>query len=182
MCLLTSEGPFLPKAMKSEKTESELIVMDSYSDFIPAGTSSSVMRDSFLQTVKANTTSWGELSHLTPAQDMILKKFKIEADPHFIGNAKYTVENFDQCCLRFLRARQFDMSKALILLGECNLKQFEYKAPYWAKRQPDECAYCDVEALKNFYPHAQKGFDKLNRPLIFEHTGGITILSIYFRT
>ena len=165
--------------MKSEKSEPEIVIMDSYSDFIPAGTSSSVMRDSFLRNVKANTTYWGELSHLTPAEDMILKRFKTEADPHFIGNAKYTVENFDQCCLRFLRARQFDIPKALTLLGECHQKQFEFKAPYWAKRQPDECAYCDVAALKNFYPHAQRGFDKLNRPLIFEHTGGIITWSMY---
>ena len=114
---------------------------------------------------------WGTIGNLTPSQEQAFAKFRSEARESDIEVAKYTVETFDQCCLRFLRARQFDAEKALILLTECNEKLFEMKADYWSSLTPDECANCDIAALKNFYPHAQSGFDKLNRPLLFEHTG-----------
>ena len=115
--------------------------------------------------------TWGQVGHLTPEQDISFKKFRSEAKATDIETAKYTVETVDQCCLRFLRARQFDGEKALILLTECINKLTEMKASYWSQLTPDECSNCDIAALKNFYPHVQSGFDKLNRPLLFEHTG-----------
>lgn len=123
--------------------------------------------------IKANAATWGQLGHLTDAEEEILMKFRDQADSSSIEIAKYTVETYDQCCLRFLRARQFDSAKSLILLKECNEKLTEMKASYWSKLPPDECADCDIAVLKNFYPHTMHGFDKLNRPLLFEHTGGM---------
>jgi hypothetical protein len=37
----------------------------------------------------------------------------------------------------------------------------------------DANAQCDVEALKNFYPHTMYGYDRLGRPVLYEHTGGM---------
>ena len=123
-------------------------------------------------TRKMCTAQWGQLGFLTSQQEETLSKFKREADPSYVETAKYTVEAYDQCCLRFLRARQVDLEKSLTLLSECFQKKTDMKASYWAKLTPDECANCDIAALKNFYPHTQRGFDKQNRPIFFEHTGG----------
>lgn len=144
-----------------------------FQDYIPAGSSSTAMRDSSVVAVKAATASWGQLGHLSATEVQILSKFRLEANPVDITTAKYTVETLDQCCLRFLRARQFDCTKALQLLTECNQKLKEVRADYWAKLTPDECAGCDTAALRNFYPHTQQGFDKLNRPILIQHTGGV---------
>ena len=144
-----------------------------FQDFIPAGSSSTAMRDSSVVAMKAATASWGHLGHLSATEIQVLSKFRIEANPTEITAAKYTVETFDQCCLRFLRARQFDCKKALQLLSECNQKSKEMKTENWAKMSPDECAGCDTDALRNFYPHTQQGFDKLCRPILIQHTGGI---------
>lgn len=90
-----------------------------------------------------------------------------------IAAAKYTVESEQQCALRFLRARGFDVVKALVLLSECNQKLTEMRAAHWASCDPDTTLNCDTAALRNFYPHIQAGFDKFNRPILFEHTGGM---------
>jgi CRAL/TRIO, N-terminal domain len=147
--------------------------VDMATDFIPAGSSSSAMRDVTVLAIKANAGTWGQLGYLTPEEDLILTKFRTEVHPLYVDAAKYTCETFDQCCLRFLRARRFDTGKALILLTECNEKLIEMNAGFWAKQPADYCADCDIAALKNFYPHAQQGFDKINRPILFEHCGGI---------
>lgn len=115
---------------------------------------------------------YGHIGRLTTEQKEILEKFKLQAKASDIEFVKYTVETFDQCCLRFLKARQFDLEKSLLLLIECISKLEEMKADEWAKKSPDECGKCDIEALKNFYPHTVSGFDKMNRPVLFEHTGG----------
>lgn len=62
-----------------------------------------------------------------------MKQEEIEA-------AKFDVETVDQCCLRFLRARQFNLEKALVLLNECYTKLVEMKASYWCELSPNECA------------------------------------------
>lgn len=140
---------------------------------------STVSSSNKLETSAVSSTStsmmavntWGTMGNLTQPQQESFFKFRGEVKESDVETAKYTVESFDQCCLRFLRARQFDNEKALVLLGECNQKLVEMKADYWAQLTPDACANCDIAALKNFYPHTQSGFDKFNRPLLFEHTG-----------
>jgi hypothetical protein len=47
------------------------------------------------------------------------------------------------------------------------------RAQHWASLTPDECALCDVDALKNWYPHNQRGFDKFHRPILIEQSGGL---------
>ena len=47
------------------------------------------------------------------------------------------------------------------------------RASHWASCDPDTTLNCDTAALRNFYPHIHAGFDKFNRPILFEHTGGM---------
>eukprot|EP00596_Hydrurales_sp_CCMP1899_P006804 CAMPEP_0119042264 /NCGR_PEP_ID=MMETSP1177-20130426/14498_1 /TAXON_ID=2985 /ORGANISM="Ochromonas sp, Strain CCMP1899" /LENGTH=394 /DNA_ID=CAMNT_0007008929 /DNA_START=104 /DNA_END=1285 /DNA_ORIENTATION=+ len=129
---------------------------------------------SIVSTKQAGVNLWGQLGNLTTSQEEVFQKFTEKAKQSDVEVAKYSVETFDQCCLRFLRARQFDVEKALILLSECINKLIEMKAAHWSGLTPEECSNCDMAALQNFYPHVQCGFDKQNRPLLFEHTGGMT--------
>jgi len=48
------------------------------------------------------------------------------------------------------------------------LYQFIGKAKQYAQMTADEASQCDVAVLRKYYPHTQRGFDKWNRPLLFE--------------
>ncbi len=48
----------------------------------------------------------------------------------------------------------------------------EGKATECAAAAPDDNAQCDVELMKNWYPHTCSGFDKFARPILWEHSGG----------
>lgn len=85
---------------------------------------------------------------LTAVQEAALGSFKQQARPSDLEAAKYTVETTDQVCCRFLRARGFDVAKALVLLGECNTKLTEMRAAYWASIDPNEALQCDLDVLK----------------------------------
>ncbi len=122
--------------------------------------------------------NWGQLNNLTDVQKECLVKFKQSASPLDIELAKFSVESVDNASLRFLRARNFDVSKALILLGECCQRKKEANAMQYTSLAPDDCAKCNVTALKNYYPHNTLGYDKFNRPILFEHSGGINPAAI----
>jgi len=116
---------------------------------------------------------WGQFGHLTEAQEVMLREFMAEADKVQLEAARYSVETVEQVSLRYLRARRFDKAKSLALLSECYQKMIELGAAEAAQLSGDENAQCDVEALQNYYPHTIYGFDRLGRPVLFEHTGGM---------
>ena len=86
--------------------------------------------------------------------------------------AKFSVESIEQVALRFLRARQFDNAKSAVLLEDCINLMIEGKAAECAAASPNTNAQCDVDIMKNWYPHTCYGFDKLARPILWEHSGG----------
>lgn len=43
---------------------------------------------------------------------------------------------------------------------------------------PDEAGGCDISVMKTFYPHTMQGFDKLNRPILWEMDGKINAQAI----
>lgn len=94
----------------------------------------------------------GMYGHLTPQQEEALRSFEEQAKPSDIEASRYTVETVPQVCLRFLRARGFDVAKALALLGECSHKLTEMRSAHWATVDPDIALNCNLAALKNFYP------------------------------
>lgn len=92
-----------------------------------------------------------------------------------LSMAKYTVESNEHVCLRFLRARNFDVARGRQLLADCFKRKSEGNAKMWASKSPEECANCDIGALKMWYPHSQPGFDFQNRPILYEHSGRINL-------
>jgi hypothetical protein len=44
--------------------------------------------------------------------------------------------------------------------------------------EPDEAGGCDISVMKTFYPHTMQGFDKLNRPILWEMDGKINAQAI----
>lgn len=116
---------------------------------------------------------WGKLEHLNSSQTDCLKLFLEQCDKNNLEIAKFSVESNENGALRFLRARQFDLEKSLQLLVDCVNRLYEGDAMLWASRDKDECGNCDIDALKNWYPHCIKGMDKLGRPILWEHSGGI---------
>ena len=65
------------------------------------------------------------------------------------------------------------VTKALTLLGECVKRKQSEVVEQYSSITANQAANCDVEILKKWYPHSQLGFDKLNRPILFEHSGGV---------
>lgn len=128
------------------------------------------------------TDTWGQPGHLTAEQQEALKEFMQKASPADLEASKFSVESLENVSLRFLRARTFHVDHALQLLHECVKRKSEGQAAHWAKSAPDVCAQCDVDALKKYYPHGDFGFDRLNRPVLFEYSGLVDGHAIYQMT
>jgi len=126
--------------------------------------------------------NWGQIGYLTESQEQILKQFIDEVPNEELLSAKYTVETIEQVSLRYLRARQFDLTKAKDLLHESFKRKIDGKAEYYSKLRPEECANCDIAALKRFYPHTQRGFDRKNRPILFERNGRTDVNAVFLMT
>lgn len=92
--------------------------------------------------------------------------------------AKFSSEPLESVSLRFLRARQFSVPNALELLKKCVDRKTAGNARQFAQMTPDECVKCDIEALNKFYPHSQLGYDKLNRPILYEQSGKVNPAAI----
>jgi hypothetical protein len=56
------------------------------------------------------------------------------------------------------------------------------KAKEYGAMKADECAQCDIAILRKFYPHTQRGYDKYNRPLLFERNGKTEVNPIFLLT
>ena len=122
--------------------------------------------------------TWGTKGYLMAEQHEALLEFIETADVEQITAAKFRSESLENVALRFLRARQFSLPASLELLAKCVEKKESCRAKYFAQLKEDECVQCDNEALKNYYPHSMLGFDKLNRPILFEQSGKVNPAAI----
>lgn len=71
---------------------------------------------------------WGQLGHLSSAQSEALNQLLGEIPREQIDIAKYSTETDEQVALRFLRARQFDITRTKELLAECYKRKVDGKA------------------------------------------------------
>lgn len=126
----------------------------------------------------AHMDLWGQVGHLTESQKSTLEIFKSAASEDKLNLAKFSVETVDQVACRFLRARQFDIGKAHDLLHECWVTKREKNATEYASAPVDETLQCEMTVLRKFYPHNQRGYDKFNRPLLFDNSGLINMNGI----
>jgi len=72
--------------------------------------------------------------------------------------------------------------KALTLLSDCVKRKSAEIVDEYVSLSANEVACCDVETMKKWYPHTQLGFDKLNRPVLFEHSGGVNSTALLHMT
>lgn len=131
--------------------------------------------NSMSKTAEPSIDTWGTIGNLTKEQDDALEEFTSKAAESDLDIAKFRVETRQSVSLRFLRARHFSTGKALTLLKECVQKKMNANLQQLSLLTADQAAKCDVESLKKFYPHLQLGYDKFNRPILFERSGKINI-------
>jgi hypothetical protein len=138
-----------------------------------------VRRKSFSKGEAPCVDIWGQSGNLDDSQAKALQDFIAAVPPEDLNMAKFRVEAVESASLRFLRARNFDVHKAAQLLSECVQKKTELHASKFAALTPDECADCNVEVMKNWYPHSMMGYDKFNRPILFEKSGSVNPTAIH---
>lgn len=126
--------------------------------------------------------TWGTLGHLNASQQEALDQFKTKVELTELDKTKFQVESYDNVSLRFLRARSFNVQNAVQLLHDCIKRKESGHSTKYINLTPDECANCDLETLKRWYPHAIIGYDRFNRPLLFEHSGAVDANAIYQMT
>ena len=130
----------------------------------------------------ASIVSWGQYRYLTDSQAEALVEFLAKADPVKLEQSRYSAESPEQVGCRFLRARQFEVNRSLALLNEASEILYEYNAEKCAEDGAIVCTDCDEKIIKTFYPHAQQGFDRLGRLLLFEHNGHANIYALRHAT
>jgi hypothetical protein len=123
---------------------------------------------------EATMDTWGTKGYLVMEQNEALIEFLDKVNKADLDLAKFKVESLENAALRFLRARQFSVPNALELLAKCVEKKNSARAHHFATLSEDECMHCDAEALCKFYPHSFLGFDKFNRPIMYEQSGKIS--------
>lgn len=117
--------------------------------------------------------NWGQLGNLTEEQKNFLSEFLGSCDQSNLALAKFRSESVENVGLRFLRARNFSVAKALTLLNDCAQRKRDGKASIYAGMTADECGNCNNDALRIWYPHSTIGYDKFNRPILFEQSGKV---------
>jgi hypothetical protein len=116
--------------------------------------------------------NWGKIGHLTLEHQRILEDLKKSSEvASQIERAKFRAESTDQACLRFLRARKFDLNGTLKLLTECVKLFDENKIDEYAAMTELEAAGCDTSVYRTFYPHGQSGYDNEGRVCCYDANG-----------
>jgi hypothetical protein len=102
---------------------------------------------------------WGIKGHLSESHQAALNSFLASVPPTDLNKVKFRCEPIENAALRFLRARNFDLSAAKTLLQEAiHKKEKDYLvAVYASTSDPDKLLHCDLNALKKFYPHEMPG-------------------------
>lgn len=117
--------------------------------------------------MKKGTGFYGDLS---PEQEQTLAMFKQELAPLSLDPVKYD----DYFCLRFLRARKFDLDKSLLMVRNF----FQWRVDFGT----DEILsfpFPEVTEMKKFYPHGYHKTDKQGRPIYIECIGRLELTKLF---
>jgi len=76
------------------------------------------------------------------------------------------------CLLRYLRGNGLDVTKATDQLQESAAWREEIGIQNIIAKTPAEILGCDPEETTKYFPHWQRGFDKLGRPVLIKQYGG----------
>ena len=122
--------------------------------------------------------NYGKRGYLTAEQEISAKEFMEQVDKEALKLAQYSVEDPRDTVCRYLRSRKFDVKEALKLMMQQKEMKIIGRAKEYAKMTPDTAGDCDVQVLKTFYPHTMAGYDKENRPILWEMTGQINTSAV----
>jgi hypothetical protein len=114
----------------------------------------------------------GRLGFLTPLQSQTLEQFKISlASCEIYDASKYD----DNHLLRFLRARQFQIPKAL----EMFLKYIQWKIEFGTNTILQEFEFPEYCKVREFYPRIYHKTDRIGRPIYIERLGQVDITKLW---
>jgi len=132
--------------------------------------------------------NWGKSGFLTVEQGIALQTFLDTCNKDYLERARYTCEHPTECALRMMRARKFDVVAACKILednmqklDEGGGKEESCTASEYGEMSPEKAGDCDIGLMKTFYPHTQQGFDKMNRPILWEMDGKLDAASVTVR-
>jgi hypothetical protein len=117
--------------------------------------------------------AWGNLGHLSERKQGCLAQFREEIKQEEIDSIKSPHESNDHVCLRYLRARKFDVAAAL----ECMRGAVEWRRSFGMDRYKYMSTSqlledkIDRDYLVSQYPVGIKGHDRCGRPLFFKLYG-----------
>jgi len=117
--------------------------------------------------MKKGTGFYGDLS---PEQEQTLSAFKQELAPMALDAVRYD----DYFCLRFLRARKFDLDKSLLMVRNF----FQWRTEFGTD-QIFSFEFPEVTEMKKFYPHGYHKTDRQGRPIYIECLGKLDLKQIF---
>ncbi|RKP19715.1 Isocitrate/Isopropylmalate dehydrogenase-like protein, partial [Rozella allomycis CSF55] len=110
----------------------------------------------------------GRVGHLSPEQAETLNKLKEElVKQNLFDSARHT----DQFLCRFLRARRFDLAKALKMLLDYEKWRKEFQVDDIVKT----FEFTEYDKVHELYPRYYHGVDKEGRPVYIEHFGKLNV-------
>jgi len=121
----------------------------------------------------------GYLGSLTDKQKTKLREMMSEFEDEDVSVAQIPKEPKETMFLRFLRARQFSVSKASTMLRKCiHFKTFEIPVKKLRRRNPDEILGCKESEINKYWPQYVHGTDRFGRLVLIFKAGILDAKSI----
>jgi len=120
-----------------------------------------------------NTT--GRPGHLTSEQEQTLASFKQDLAKSGLYTVGPPPSHSDATLLRFLRARKFDLPKAILMFTDCEKWRREFKVDELYQ----SFEYKEKEEVSKIYPQFYHKTDKDGRPLYIEQLGKLDLNKLY---
>ena len=107
----------------------------------------------------------------------VLDRFRSLVKANDVENTKIPFEKSDYCLLRFLKARKFDLEKAMKMWVDHVNWNNQFKCVADAKDE-DVSGGANLAVICRLYPTAYSGCDRKGRPLMIKRFGHCNIVSL----